>query len=104
MFIAQANFTASLEDRAILDNKISHAKDDFSGYDGLIDVEIWKNETKSKISYSIVSKWNKKKDFQAWVSRPAHVEEHKNMRKEEKENTKPTSIEKQIKQFELLDI
>ncbi|WP_432718003.1 hypothetical protein [Staphylococcus equorum] len=61
MFIAQANFTASLEDRAILDNKISHAKDDFSGYDGLIDVEIWKNETKSKISYSIVSKWNEKR-------------------------------------------
>ena len=44
MFIAQANFTANIEDRAILDNKATHAKDDFSGYDGFIEVEVWKNE------------------------------------------------------------
>ncbi|MDK9875777.1 MAG: hypothetical protein ACTIL1_11305 [Staphylococcus equorum] len=57
---------------------------------------------KSKILYSIVSKWKQKKDFQAWVMRPAHIEEHKHMRKEEK--TIPTKIEKQIKQFELLEL
>ncbi|MGO1421389.1 MAG: hypothetical protein ACTHVR_10865 [Staphylococcus equorum] len=56
MFIAQANFTANIEDRTTLDNKAIHAKDDFAGYDGLIEVEVWKNETKYKISYSIVSK------------------------------------------------
>ncbi|MDW8797489.1 hypothetical protein [Staphylococcus pseudoxylosus] len=104
MFIAQADFTTNIEDRAVLDNKALHAKDDFLGYDGLIDVEIWKSEKKSTISYSIVSKWLEKKYFQAWLSRPSHVEEHKQMRKAEKENTSSINIEKQIKQFELLDL
>ncbi|MEB6061255.1 MAG: hypothetical protein ABC378_11055 [Staphylococcus pseudoxylosus] len=104
MFIAQADFTANIEDRAVLDNKALHAKDDFLGYDGLIDVEIWKNEKHSTISYAIVSKWSEKKYFQAWLSRPSHIEEHKQMRKAEKENTSSVNIKKQIKQFELLDI
>lgn len=63
-----------------------------------------KNETKSKISYSILFKWIQKEDFQGWVSHPSHIEEHKNMRKSEKENTVSVNIEKQIKQFKLLDI
>lgn len=104
MFIAQADFTANIEDRSVLDNKALHAKDDFLGYDGLIDVEIWKNEKHSTISYAIVSKWSEKKYFQAWLSRPSHIEEHKQMRKAEKENTSSVNIKKQIKQFELLDI
>ncbi|MEB8085883.1 hypothetical protein NGH74_01715 [Staphylococcus pseudoxylosus] len=104
MFIAQADFTTNIEDRAVLDNKALHAKDDFLGYDGLIDVEIWKNEKHSTISYAIVSKWSEKKYFQAWLSRPSHIEEHKQMRKAEKENTSSINIEKQIKQFELLDL
>lgn len=44
MFIAQADFTTNIENRAVLDNKALHAKDDFRGYDGLIDVEIWKTK------------------------------------------------------------
>lgn len=104
MFIAQADFTTNIENRAVLDNKALHAKDDFRGYDGLIDVEIWKNEKNSTISYAIVSKWLEKKYFQAWLSRPSHIEEHKQMCKAEKENTSSIHIEKQIKQFELLDI
>ncbi|MEK4562681.1 hypothetical protein MHB47_11275 [Staphylococcus sp. FSL K6-3157] len=40
MFIAQANFTANIEDRAVLDNKVIHAKGVFSGYDSLIEAEV----------------------------------------------------------------
>lgn len=104
-YISQkSNLLNNIEDRAVLDNKALHAKDDFHGYDGLIDVEIWKNEKHSTTSYSIVSKWLEKKYFQAWLSRPSHIEEHKQMRKAEKENNSSIHIEKQIKQFELLDI
>lgn len=106
MFVAQVTFsTKDLSVRSMLDNKISHAKEDFEGYKGFIDAEIWKNETKNKLEYAIVSKWNDKKDFQAWVSRPSHVEEHKNMNKESKnqEESKYKNIEKQIKKYEVVE-
>ncbi|MGC9615930.1 hypothetical protein ACO2FM_09910 [Staphylococcus pasteuri] len=47
-----------------------------------------KNETKSKVEYSIVSKWDEKKSFQNWVSRPSHVEEHKKNEKRRKRATR----------------
>ena len=34
-----------------------------------------------EVEYVIVSKWQEKKDFQTWVARPEHVEEHKEMNK-----------------------
>ncbi|MDK9858717.1 hypothetical protein [Staphylococcus equorum] len=61
MFIAQANFTANIEDRAILDNKATHAKDDFSGYDGFIEVEVWKNEKNLKFYILLYLNGNKKR-------------------------------------------
>ncbi|MFC6402449.1 antibiotic biosynthesis monooxygenase family protein [Mammaliicoccus sciuri] len=103
MFVAQAIFSTKDEaSKAILDNKDSHAKQDFEGF---IDAQVWKSETGSKLEYAIVSKWNDKKDFQAWISRPSHVEEHKNMSKEKKENeeAKVSKIEKQIKKYEIVD-
>lgn len=106
MFVAQAIFSTKDEaSKAILDNKVSHAKQDFEGFEGFIDAQVWKSETGSKLEYAIVSKWNDKKDFQAWISRPSHVEEHKNMSKEKKENeeAKVSKIEKQIKKYELVD-
>lgn len=106
MFIAQVIFSTSDESaKEILLNKAKNAKSDFEGFEGLIDAEVWKNETKSKVEYSIVSKWDEKKSFQNWVSRPSHVEEHKKMRKEEKEqqDSLKNKIEKTLKQYELFD-
>lgn len=106
MFIAQATFSTKDSDaKSILNNKMSHAKQDFEGFEGFIDAEVWKSEAGSKLEYAIVSKWHDKKDFQAWISRPAHVEEHKNMSKEAKDQAEATSpkIEKQIKKYELMD-
>lgn len=42
MFIAQVNFTTNIEDRAVLYNNARHAKNDFAGYNGLIEVEFGK--------------------------------------------------------------
>ncbi|UEX89641.1 antibiotic biosynthesis monooxygenase family protein [Staphylococcus ratti] len=106
MFVAQVTFsTKDLESRSILDNKAKHAKKDFEGYEGLIAVEVWKNETKDKLEYAIVSKWHDKKDFQAWVSRPEHVEEHKNKNQTSKvqEEAKYSAIDKQIKKYECVE-
>ncbi|MCD8841683.1 antibiotic biosynthesis monooxygenase [Staphylococcus arlettae] len=105
MFVAQATFsTKDLSSRSILDEKAAQVKEEFAGFDGLIEFEVWKNETKNKLEYSIISKWNDKKDFQAWVSRPAHLEEHKNMNKEkEQEKAKYENIDKQIKKYELVE-
>nr|WP_263314415.1 antibiotic biosynthesis monooxygenase [Mammaliicoccus sp. Marseille-Q6498] len=106
MFVAQATFSTKEPDaKPILDNKASNAVKDFEGFEGFIDAEVWKMETGSKLEYAIVSKWQDKKDFQAWISRPAHIEEHKNMSKEAKEKEEATypKIEKQIKKYELMD-
>lgn len=106
MFVAQVTFsTKDFEVRSILDEKASHAKEDFEGFQGFKGADVWKNETKTKLEYVIVSKWDDKKDFQDWVSRPDHVEEHKNMNKaaEEQEKAKYQKIDKQIKKFELVE-
>lgn len=106
MFIAQVTFaTKDFDVRSILDNKASNAKKDFEGFEGFRGAEVWKNETKNKLEYAIVSKWDHKEDFQAWVSRPSHIEEHKNMNKEakEQENAKYKNIDKQIKKFEVVE-
>lgn len=106
MFIAQVTFsTKDFEVRSILDNKASHAKEDFEGFQGFRGAEVWKSESKSKLEYAIVSKWDDKKDFQAWVSRPDHIEEHKSMNKEteEQEKAKYQKIEKQIKKYEIVE-
>ena len=54
MFVAQATFsTKDLSSRSILDEKAAQVKEEFAGFDGLIEFEVWKNETnniKSKIT------------------------------------------------------
>ena len=105
MFVAQAIFSTKDEaSKAILDNKVSHAKQDFEGFEGFIDAQVWKSETGSKLEYAIVSKWNDKKDFQAWISRPSHVEEHKAMHKKSKndEADKPP-FQKTLRQYTVVE-
>lgn len=101
MFISQATFSTDEEaGKEILKNKADNAKTDFEGYEGLISVEVWKSESKSKVEYSIVSKWEDKKHFQNWVSRPSNVEGHKKMRQDNKPRP---NIEKKLKKYELYD-
>ncbi len=43
---------------------------------GCISQEIWVDEKAEEIEYVYVSKWNDKKDFQNWLSRPEHAQGH----------------------------
>ena len=43
-----SNFSTKDEaSKAILDNKASHAKQDFEGFEGFIDAQVWKSETEA---------------------------------------------------------
>ena len=51
---------------------------------------------KASVDFQLVSKWQEKKHFQAWLKRPEHLQKHREAYRAEKEgNGKPSVVIKQ---------
>lgn len=105
MFISQAHFEGvkSNEDRII--QKVKKTTAETVDVQGLINLDCWKKEKDNLVEYVIVTKWNSKKDFIAWLSRDQHVNEHKEMNQQKKQGIIEEPImKKTVFQYESVDI
>ncbi|MFP7494708.1 antibiotic biosynthesis monooxygenase [Terribacillus saccharophilus] len=87
MFVNQVIFEGAVDAQDKIINKVKHTMEELQDVAGLNSAECWNKDTKNNdtIAYSIVTKWNEKADFVAWISRESHVAEHRAMRKEKKD-------------------
>lgn len=104
MFITEVAFSTTKENEQKLYDKVEKNANELVDVDGLIDAEVWTKSKGDEVEYVIVSKWQEKQHFQAWVSRPSHVAEHKEMNKKSKEGDKPQSpFKKVLKQYTVVE-
>ena len=62
-------------------------------FEGCLQSECWINEKKTSVDFQLVSKWQEKKHFQAWLKRPEHLQKHREAYRAEKEgNGKPSVV------------
>ncbi|WP_139491278.1 antibiotic biosynthesis monooxygenase family protein [Brevibacillus dissolubilis] len=93
MFVSQASFEIDKnhEDRLIA--KSQKNQKEIAQADGLISYECWRRVHAETVEFVFVSKWNAQADFQKWISREEHVQEHKEKYKEQK----ASGVEPQVK-------
>ncbi|WP_207431814.1 antibiotic biosynthesis monooxygenase [Sabulibacter ruber] len=97
-YLVNASFEADKEHEAYLAQKCQHDLEESHGAAGLISFDIWKREHPQTVEYVLVSKWNSKDDFKAWISREDHVQGHKEQR-QNKEAERP-KLTKKLTYFE----
>ncbi|GEQ06787.1 antibiotic biosynthesis monooxygenase [Staphylococcus gallinarum] len=105
MFITEVAFSTNKENEDRLYNKAKKNLAELNdNVKGLIDAEVWTKSKADEVEYVIVSKWQEKKDFQTWVARPEHVEEHKEMNKKIKSGeSEPSPFKKVLKQYSVVE-
>ncbi|WEG13712.1 antibiotic biosynthesis monooxygenase [Pullulanibacillus sp. KACC 23026] len=86
MFVTNACFEVDKAGEDRLKAKARKNEQDIQGASGLVSYECWRTDHKDTIEYVFVSKWEKQDHFKAWISRDAHVEEHKARRQRKKES------------------
>lgn len=104
MHIQMVTFTMPIENKENFQKKLNTDKEE-AKKSGSLSREIWMNETKKEIEYTIVTKWNTKKDFQNWIGREEHLEHHRKMAqyyKDHPEAVRP-KIDKKMKSFTLYE-
>lgn len=97
-YIVNASFSAEKEQEAYLAQKCQHDYEESHGAAGLISFDIWKHEHPETVEYVLVSKWESKDHFKAWISREEHVQGHKEQR-QHKEVVRP-KLTKKLTYFE----
>ncbi|WP_205499938.1 antibiotic biosynthesis monooxygenase family protein [Rufibacter psychrotolerans] len=97
-YIVNASFETDLEHEAYLAQKCRHDLEESHGAAGLISFDIWKRAHAHTVEYVLVSKWESKEDFKAWISREDHVQGHKDQR-QNKEEVRP-KLTKRLTYFE----
>ena len=104
MFVAEVAFSTNKEHEQQLYNKVKKTQSELHNVAGLKSSEVWTKSKSDDVEYVVVSKWDEKKDFQNWVARPSHVEEHKAMHKKSKncEADKPP-FQKTLRQYTVVE-
>ncbi|WP_181303991.1 antibiotic biosynthesis monooxygenase family protein [Rufibacter sp. XAAS-G3-1] len=97
-YVVNASFEADKEHEAYLAKKCQHDYEESRGAAGLISFDIWRREHSGRVEYVLVSKWSGKDDFKAWISRPDHVQGHKEQR-QTKDQERP-KLTKKLTYFE----
>ena len=97
-YIVNASFSADKEQEEYLARKCQHDYQESQGAEGLLSFDIWKREHPDSVEYVLVSKWNSKDHFKAWISREEHVQGHKDQR-QQKDVDRP-KLTKKLTYFE----
>ncbi|MCY9007373.1 antibiotic biosynthesis monooxygenase [Peribacillus frigoritolerans] len=105
MFINQANFEGDKFNEDKIIEKIKNTIDQTKDVQGLLALECWKKKRNELVEYVLVTKWTTKKEFITWLSREEHVNEHKEMNKQEKQGISENRIfKKTIFQYEGVEV
>ncbi|WP_430609763.1 antibiotic biosynthesis monooxygenase family protein [Enterococcus sp. DIV0876] len=92
MYIRTVAFEVVPEGKDVFLEKIMKDVTSMKGYSGCLSTEAWLSETKKSVTFQLVSKWQEKKDFQAWLKRPEHLQKHREAHRAEKEGHAKPSI------------
>lgn len=77
MIIKSVTFETELAGEGRLEQKITNDLSSLKEFETCLSAEAWRHSTKNEVSYTLVTKWQDKKDFQAWLKRPEHLQEHR---------------------------
>lgn len=81
MLINMVTFEVLPEGKETFFQKTQHNIASLKKTDSCLGAEFWYNETAKSIEFTIISRWNDKKDFQNWLKRPSHLQEHREAHK-----------------------
>lgn len=95
MIVQTVTFIIKKEGKAIFETKTSKDVTSMLEFSGCISSECWFLEEKNTCEFMLVSKWESKKDFQNWLKRPEHLQEHREAHK--KKETKPSFVIEKIR-------
>ncbi|WP_085520550.1 antibiotic biosynthesis monooxygenase family protein [Tuberibacillus sp. Marseille-P3662] len=105
MFVMNASFTVDKAHEERLAQKCRQNDQDLKEAQGRISHEFWHKDHGETVEYVIVSKWESEDDFKQFISREDHVQEHKAMNKERKENPENHfKVDKKLRSFEVFDV
>lgn len=100
MIVQTVTFIIKKEGKEIFETKTNKDVTSMLEFTGCISSECWFLEEKNTCEFMLVSKWKSKKDFQNWLKRPEHLQEHREAHKNKE--TKPSFvIEKIRKSYEV---
>lgn len=75
--IQTAVFTVEADYKALFAEKIERDVASMKAWPGNVSAEGWQGDEKDgTVEFILVSKWNYKADFEAWLKRPGHAESH----------------------------
>ncbi|MBO0440030.1 hypothetical protein DOK67_0000185 [Enterococcus sp. DIV0212c] len=100
MIVQTVAFIIKKEGREIFEAKTSKDVASMVGFSGCLSSECWFSEDKDTCEFMLVSKWQSKKDFQNWLKRPEHLQEHREAHKN-KEAKPSVVLEKIRKSYEV---
>jgi len=100
MIVQTVAFVIKKEGRERFEGKTSKDVASMLEFPGCLSSECWFSEDKDTCEFMLVSKWESKKDFQNWLKRPEHLQEHRDAHKNKE--TKPSIVlEKTRKSYEV---
>lgn len=92
MLIKSVTFEIVPEGKERFSEKIRKDLASLSQAEGCLLSECWVSENKTSIEFHMISKWEDKKYFQAWMKRPEHLQKHREAHQQKKEGTAKPSI------------
>jgi heme-degrading monooxygenase HmoA len=102
MYVQSVTFVVKKEGKEHFENKIKKDVASMLEREACVSSECWFAETKDTCEFVMVSKWKDKKDFQAWLKRPEHLQQHREAHKN-KEAQPSIVVEKTGKSYIILE-
>ncbi|ALS03218.1 antibiotic biosynthesis monooxygenase [Enterococcus silesiacus] len=100
MIVQTVTFSIKKEGKEMFEAKTTKDVASMLEFSGCISSECWYTEDKDTCEFMLVSKWESKKDFQNWLKRPEHLQEHREAHKNKE--AKPSFVlEKSRKSYEV---
>lgn len=86
MIVQTVAFIIKKEGREIFETKTTKDVTSMLEFSGCLSSECWFSEEKDTCEFMLVSRWQSKKDFQNWLKRPEHLQEHRDTHKNKDAN------------------
>ncbi len=103
MIIKSVTFEVEIENEELLKKKITKDLTSLKKTETCLSVEAWRQKNKQIVAYTLVSKWATKKEFQEWLKRPDHLQQHRQAHSDKEKAPSKISRTK-MEEFEMFDL
>ncbi|MFK4567398.1 antibiotic biosynthesis monooxygenase family protein [Enterococcus sp. UD-01] len=94
MYVQSVTFVVKKEGKERFEEKTKKDVASMLEREDCLSSECWFAETKDSCEFVLVSKWQDKKAFQAWLKRPEHLQQHREAHKNKE--AKPSIVLEKI--------